>query len=76
MRLFFSRDMGGQRSRSRSLFVGMATGAVFFLLLLTLGVLFFENVAPAEGGLGLLCAALFGGAAAGILGGKRKRRRR
>jgi len=64
------------RCRSRTLIVGLATGCVFFLLLLTGGVLFFENMTPGNGGLGLLCGALCGGAASGIIGGKPKKKRR
>lgn len=65
-----------RRCRSRTLIVGLAVGAVFFLLLLTVGVLFFESMSPDEGGLGLLCGALCGGAVAGILGGKPKKKHR
>jgi putative membrane protein (TIGR04086 family) len=64
------------RCRSRTLIVGLAVGVVFLLLLLTVGVLFFESLAPGEGGLGLLCGALCGGAASGILGGKPKKKHR
>ncbi len=65
-----------KRCRSRTLIIGLATGAVFFLLLLTAGVLFFKSVAPSEGGIGLLCASLFGGAVAGIMGGRPRRKHR
>lgn len=64
------------RCRSRTLIVGLLVGAVLFLLMLTVGLLFYDNIAPEEGGLGLLCGALCGGAAAGILGGKPKKKRR
>ena len=64
------------RCRSRTLIIGMAAGAVFYLLLLTIGVLFFESISPDEGGLGLLCGALCGGAVAGILGGRPRKKRR
>lgn len=63
------------RCRSRTLVVGLLVGMVLFLLLLTIGVLFYGSVAPEEGGLGLLCGSLCGGVAAGILGGKPKKRR-
>ena len=69
--------------KGRGLFVGLAVGAVLFLLQLTLGLLLYDTMTPENGGLGLLCGALCGGAAAGILGGGRrgsgrggKRRRR
>lgn len=66
-----------RRCGSRALVVGLVTGAVFFLLLLTGGVLFFrEQISLEMGGLGLLCGAMCGGAAAGILGaGPRKRKK-
>ncbi len=71
--------MGGTvavgRCRSRTLVVGLLVGVVLFLLLLTIGVLFYDAVAPEAGGLGLLSGSLCGGAAAGILGGKPKKRR-
>lgn len=64
---------------SRGLFVGLAVGGGLFLLTLTVGVIFFDGVSFENGGLGLLCGALCGGAAAGILGGggkgPQKRRR-
>ena len=62
-----------RRCGSRALLVGLATGGVLFLLLLTIGVLCFEMMSIEAGGIGLLCGALCGGAAAGILGGGRKR---
>ena len=71
-----------RRCKARALLVGLAVGAVFFLLLLTVGVLFFETMTPEAGGIGLACGSLCGGAAAGILcggggkGGKGKKKRR
>ena len=74
-----SSFMGGTvavgRCRSRTLVVGLLVGMMLFLLLLTIGVLFYDAVAPEAGGLGLLSGSLCGGAAAGILGGKPKKRR-
>ena len=64
------------RSFSRALIVGLAVGAVFFLLLLTVGVLLFESMSLEAGGLGLLCGGLCGGAAAGLMGSKPKKKRR
>lgn len=69
-----------RRCRSRALVVGLLTGCVFFLILLTIGVLFYGPAAPEEG-LSLLCGALCGGAAAGLLGrtrpaGKKRKGRR
>lgn len=64
------------RSGARALIVGLATGGVFFLLLLTAGLLLFEDMSLENGGMGLLCGALCGGAAAGILGAKPKKKKR
>ena len=65
-----------RRCGSRALIVGLAVGAVFFLLLLTVGVLLFEIMSLEAGGLGLLCGGLCGGAAAGLMGSKPKKKRR
>ncbi|WP_094762431.1 TIGR04086 family membrane protein [Intestinimonas massiliensis (ex Afouda et al. 2020)] len=65
-----------RRWGSRALIVGLAVGAVFFLLLLTVGVLLFESMSLEAGGLGLLCGGLCGGAAAGLMGSKPKKKRR
>ena len=54
---------------ARGLFVGLAVGGALFLLQLTLGLLIYKNASLENGGVGLLCGALCGGAAAGILGG-------
>ena len=65
-----------RRCGSRALIVGLAVGAVFFLLLLTVGVQLFESMSLEAGGLGLLCGGLCGGAAAGLMGSKPKKKRR
>ena len=64
------------RCRSRTLIVGLCVGAVVFLLLLTVGLLFYPGMSVENRGVGLLCACLFGGALAGLLGGKSKKKRR
>lgn len=61
---------------ARGLLVGLAVGGVYFLLLLTVGLLFFDTMTPEAGGIGLLCGSLCGGAAAGLLGGGQKRRKK
>ena len=64
------------------LLAGLAAGGALFLLLLTIGTLCFEGVSVEEGGIGLLCGCLCGGAAAGLLRGaptrsrSRKKRRK
>lgn len=65
-----------RRCGARALIAGLAAGAVFFLLLLTAGLLIFENMSVEHGGLGLLSGALCGGAAAGILGTRPKKKKR
>ena len=64
----------GRPCGSRALIVGLTTGGVLFLLLLTIGALCFETVSLEAGGIGLLCGSLCGGAAAGILGGGGKKK--
>lgn len=67
------------RCRRRSLPVGLAVGAVLFLLILTVGALFFQALPLEKGGLGLLLGSLIGGGVAGLLsralGGRKKRRK-
>lgn len=65
-----------RRCGTRTLLVGLAVGGVLFLLLLTIGLLFFDTMTPEAGGVGLLCGALCGGAAAGLLGSRPKRKRK
>ena len=65
-----------RRCGSASLLAGLAAGAVLFLLLLTIGLLLFEGMSVEYGGLGLLSGALCGGAAAGLLGARPKKKKR
>lgn len=60
---------------AKGLLVGLAVGAVLFLLQLSLGLLLFEEFALEGGGAGLLFGDLCGGTAAGILSGGGKKRR-
>lgn len=64
------------RCRTRTLLVGLGAGGVFFLLLLTISLLFYPGMSVENRGLGLLCSCLAGGALAGVLGGKPKKKRR
>ena len=64
------------RSGGRSLLAGLGVGAVLFLLLLTAGLLVYDQASLANGGAGILCACLCGGAIPGILGRKPKKKRR
>lgn len=67
-----------RRCGVRALIVGIVTGAVLFLLLLTIGTLAFHATPKESGGFVMLCGCLCGGAAAGLLGrtGGRKKKRR
>ena len=68
-----------RRCGARALIIGAATGGALFLLPLTVGMLAFQASPWESGGLLLLCAALCGGASAGILARtaqpKKKRRK-
>ena len=58
------------------LLMGFGAGLILFLLLLTAGFLFYESADLRNGGLGLLLSCGCGGALAGVLGGKPKKKRR
>lgn len=64
------------RCKGRSLIVGLLTGAALFLILLTVGLILYQTVAIEEGGLPLSCGCLCGGALAGLLGARPKKKRR
>lgn len=59
------------RHRSRGLMVGVAVGVCLFLMLLTIGYLWYGSVGLEQGGAAHLIACLCGGALAGLLGGSR-----
>lgn len=60
----------------RSLLAGLGVGAVLFLLLLTAGFIVYQGASVANGGAGILCACLCGGAIPGLLGRNPKKKRR
>lgn len=62
-----------RRCPARGLFVGLAVGTALFLLQLTAGLLLYDTLSLENGGIGLVCADLCGGAAAGILSGGGRR---
>lgn len=64
------------RCKGRSLVVGLLTGTVLFLILLTVGLALYQSVAIEEGGLPLGCGCLCGGALAGLWGARPKKKRR
>ncbi len=65
-----------RRVSGPSLAVGLGVGAVLFLLLLTAGIIAYEGASVANGGAGILCACLCGGAIPGLLARKPKKKRR
>ena len=65
------------RLRRSTLLVGIGVGAILFLLLLSAGALASDSVSLANGGAPVLLSCLCGGAMAGILGARpRKKRKR
>ncbi len=64
------------RCKGRSLIVGLLTGLVLFLILLSVGLILYKSVAIEEGGLPLGCGCLCGGALAGLFGARPKKKRR
>ena len=60
----------------RSLLAGLGVGVVLFLLLLTAGFIVYQGASVANGGAGILCSCLCGGAIPGLLGRKHKKKRR
>lgn len=73
---FVGGTLAVSRCKGRSLIVGLLTGAVLFLILLTVGLLVYRTVAIEEGGLPLGFGCLCGGALAGIFGARPKKKRR
>lgn len=65
-----------RRVDGRSLPAGLGVGAVLFLLLLTAGFIVYQSASMANGGAGILCACLCGGAIPGLLARKPKKKRR
>ena len=65
-----------RRVGRRSLLVGLGVGVVLFLLLLTAGLIANQGTSIANGGAGILCACLCGGAIPGLFGRKPKKKHR
>lgn len=60
-----------------TLLAGLGVGVILFLLLLTAGFLLYEDASLSNGGVPILIACCCGGAIAGVLGGRpRKKRKR
>ena len=62
--------------RKRALLLGIGAGGGLFLLLLTGGLVWFQQTAPSGIAMSVLPACLCGGALAGILGRERKKKRK
>ena len=58
-----------------TLLVGTGVGAILFLLLLSAGLLLLESASVSNGGVPILLSCLCGGAMAGILGARPKKKR-
>ena len=65
-----------RRVGRRSILVSLGAGAVLFLLLLTAGLIVYQDASMANGGAGILCACLCGSAIPGLFVGKPKKKRR
>lgn len=64
------------RCKSRTLLVGLCVSAVFFLLLISVGLILYDDMSLEHGGATLLCGSLCGGAAMGLLCGRSKKKTR
>ena len=65
-----------RKTDGRSLLAGLGVGIVLFLLLLTAGLIAYQEASIANGGAGILCGCLCGGAIPGLLARKPKKKRR
>lgn len=65
-----------RRCKSRVLIVGLLVSAVFFLLLLTMGVLVYQDINLGQEAMAVLCGSLCGGAAMGLICGRPKKKKR
>lgn len=68
--------LAARRIGRSSLLVGTGVGAILFLLLLLAGMLLFEDISVSNGGGMMLLSCLCGGAMAGILGSRPKKKRK
>ena len=64
------------RVRAKTLLIGLGAACIQFFLILTIGFLFFTKSSIENHGVLLVLGSLIGGALAGTVGGKRKKKRR
>lgn len=64
------------RIRAKTLLIGLGAAIIQFLLIMTIGFLVYSDVSISEHGIGIAAGCLAGGALAGFLGGKPKKKRR
>lgn len=64
-----------RRCKSRVLIVGLLVSAVFFLLLLTMGVLVYQNINLDQGAIAVLSGSVCGGTAMGLICGRPKKKK-
>ena len=62
------------RQGNRAIPMGIGVGMILFLLCMTGGLVVYQGSSIANGGVGILCASLIGGAIAGIMKKKRKKK--
>ena len=65
-----------RRCGSRVLLVGMLVSAVFFLLLLTIGVLVYRDIDLEQKAMAVLCGSVCGGTAMGLFCGRPRKKKR
>ena len=73
---FFGALLSVLRVRSKTLIIGVVTACVQFLLILSIGFLMYPEISVSNHGIGIAAGCLAGGAIAGFLGGKPKKKRR
>ena len=64
------------RVRSKTLFVGLLTSCILFLLILSVGFLTFPEISLSQQGPSIAVGCLIGGILAGFMGSKPKKKRR
>ena len=73
---FIGGIFSSTKLKANTLLAGIFVSAIVFAVKLLLGLLIYPEISIEEGGLALLLADLIGGALAGILCGKKKKKKR